>query len=79
MASALFASIPAVVPVGGSVAVGIGLVAQSGGIGTLVGPPLAGYVISEFAWPGFGWFLAVVSLIGVVCLMPMLRSRPLSA
>lgn len=79
VASALFASIPSVVPAGGSVAVGIGLVAQSGGVGTLVGPPLAGYVISEFAWPGFGWFLAVVSVLGIVCLMPMLRSRPLSA
>ena len=75
VASALFASIPSVVPVGGSVAVGIGLVAQSGGLGTLVGPPLAGYVISEFAWSGFGWFLAVVSLLGIVCLVPMLRGR----
>jgi MFS family permease len=75
VASALFASIPSVVPVGGSVAVGIGLVAQSGGLGTLVGPPLAGYVISEFAWSGFGWFLAVVSLLGIVCLVPMLRAR----
>ncbi len=75
VASALFASIPSVVPVGGSVAVGIGLVAQTGGLGTLVGPPLAGYVISEFAWPGFGWFLAIVSLLGIVCLVPMLRGR----
>ncbi|MFN3549338.1 MAG: MFS transporter [Mesorhizobium sp.] len=79
VASALFASIPSVVPAGGSVAVGIGLVAQSGGVGTLVGPPLAGYVISEFAWPGFGWFLAGVSVLGVVCLTPMLRTRPASA
>ncbi|WP_187969169.1 MFS transporter [Aquibium microcysteis] len=77
VASALFASIPSVVPAGGSVAVGIGLVAQSGGLGTLIGPPLAGYVISEFAWPGFGWFLAVVSLLGALCLAPMLRAaRP---
>lgn len=75
VASALFASIPSVVPVGGSVAVGIGLVAQTGGLGTLVGPPLAGYVISEFAWQGFGWFLAIVSLLGIVCLVPMLRGR----
>ena len=78
VASALFASIPSVVPIGGSVAVGIGLVAQSGGIGTLVGPPLAGYVISKFDWPGFGWFLAIVSVLGIVCLAPMLRARPSS-
>ncbi len=75
VASALFACIPSVVPAGGSVAVGIGLVAQTGGIGTLVGPPLAGYVISEYAWPGFGWFLAIVSLAGIVCLVPMLGAR----
>ena len=79
VASALFASIPSVVPLGGSVAVGIGLVAQSGGLGTLVGPPLAGYVISEFAWSGFGWFLAGISLLGIVCLVPMLRTGPPSA
>jgi MFS family permease len=73
VASALFASIPSIVPPGGSAAVGIGLVAQSGGVGTLVGPPMAGWVITDFGWSGFGWFLAVVSVAGVVCLIPLLR------
>lgn len=75
IASCLFASVPSVVPAGGSVAVGIGLVAQSGGIGTLIGPPIAGYVISNFGWPGFGWFLAVLSVAGILCLIPLVRQK----
>ncbi len=58
-ASALFASIPFIVRRGGSASVAIGLVAQAGGIGTLFGPPLAGYVIETYGFAGFGWFLAV--------------------
>jgi MFS family permease len=79
VASALFASIPSIVPPGGSAAVGIGLVAQSGGVGTLVGPPLAGWVITDFGWTGFGWFLAAVSVVGVLCLLPLLRRSPVPA
>ena len=75
IASSLFASVPSVVPAGGSVAVGIGLVAQTGGIGTLIGPPIAGYVISDFGWPGFGWFLTALSVIGIVCLVPLIRRQ----
>lgn len=79
VASALFASIPSIVPPGGSAAVGIGLVAQSGGVGTLIGPPIAGYVISDFGWAGFGWFLAAISIVGVVCLVPLLTTRPVAS
>ena len=75
IASSLFASVPSVVPAGGSVAVGIGLVAQSGGIGTLIGPPIAGYVISDFGWAGFGWFLSALSVVGMVCLIPLVRRQ----
>lgn len=77
IASALFASVPSVVPVGGSVAVGIGLLAQTGGIGTLIGPPIAGYVISDFGWTGFGWFLAALSIAGILCLIPLIRRQKL--
>ena len=60
-ASALFASIPFIVRREGSASVAIGLVAQAGGIGTLFGPPLAGYVIETYGFAGFGWFLVAVA------------------
>jgi MFS family permease len=74
-ASALFASIPFIVRRGGSASVAIGLVAQAGGIGTLFGPPLAGYVIETYGFAGFGWFLVAVALVGIVCLMPLIVAR----
>lgn len=75
IASAVFASVPLILPAGGSAAIAIGLIAQTGGIGTLVGPPLAGYVIGAFGWPGFGTFLLAVSVAGLACLAPMLAGR----
>lgn len=75
IASALFATIPLVTPQGGSVAVAIGLVAQTGGIGTLFGPPLAGYIIERYGWVGFGWFLVFSALCGALCLMSLVRDR----
>ncbi len=74
-ASALFASIPLILPKGGSAAVAIGLVCQAGGIGTVFGPPLAGQVIESYGWPGFGWFLAVSSAVGIVTVTPLLIGR----
>ena len=76
-ASALFASIPFIVRREGSASVAIGLVAQAGGIGTLFGPPLAGYVIETYGFAGFGWFLVAVALVGIVCLMPLMLARVL--
>jgi len=74
-ASALFAAIPAIVPRGGSAAVVIGLVCQAGGIGTLLGPPLAAAVIDVHGWTGWAWFLVAVSVAGIVCLLPLLFGR----
>lgn len=74
-ASALFAAVPYIVPKGGSVAVVIGLVAQTGGIGTVFGPPLAGHVIERYGWAGYAWFLAVVAAVGVVLVAPLLARR----
>ena len=76
-ASALFASIPFIVRRAGSASVAIGLVAQAGGIGTLFGPPLAGHVIETYGFAGFGWFLAAVALVGIVCLVPLIVARVL--
>ena len=53
----------------------IGLVAQAGGIGTLFGPPLAGYVIETYGFASFGWFLLAVALVGIACLMPLMSAR----
>jgi len=75
VASALFASIPAIVPAGKSASIAIGLVCQAGGIGTVIGPPLAGYVIEAYGWSGFGTFLAITAAIGGLCLLPLARTR----
>jgi MFS family permease len=75
IASALFADIPFILPENGSAAVAIGLVAQSGGIATVIGPPLAGYVIETHGWPGFGWFLVAVSAVGLALLVPLYGRR----
>ena len=73
--SALYAAIPLVVPRGGSVAVAIGLVAQAGGIGTLFGPPLAGWVIEQAGWPGFAVFTAAGALAAALAVAPLLARR----
>ncbi len=76
VASAQFAAIPFITPARGSVSVAIGLVCQAGGLGTVFGPPLAAAVIERSGWTGFGWFLAAVSLAGLVCMAPLMRPAP---
>lgn len=74
-ASALFAAVPYIVPNGGSVAVAIGLVAQTGGLGTVFGPPLAAHVIERYGWDGYAWFLAAVGVVGALLVVPLLAPR----
>jgi MFS family permease len=76
IASALFASVPFIVPPGGSVSVAIGFIAQAGGISTVAAPPLAGFVIENYGFAGLGWFLAAAAIVGPFLIAPMLR-RPL--
>ncbi|MCG6114236.1 MAG: MFS transporter [Mesorhizobium sp.] len=71
VASSLFAAIPFVTPPGGSVATALGTVSQAGGIGTLVGPPIAAWVLESQGWLGFGWFLSLIALLGIFCLAPL--------
>lgn len=79
-ASALFASVPFIVPRAGSTSVAIGLIAQTGGFATVVGAPLAGHVIDNYAWAGFGWFMAAWAVIGIASLIPLLlRKRDVDA
>jgi predicted MFS family arabinose efflux permease len=54
----------------------IGLIAQTGGIATVFGPPLAGHVIGSRGWAGFGWFLAAAGVIGALSLIPLLMRKP---
>lgn len=76
VASAQFAAIPFLTPARGSVPVALGLVSQIGGIGTIFGPPLAAFVIENYGWTGFAWFLIVCGIAGLACLIPLSVERP---
>jgi len=76
VASAIFACVPLILPAGGSTAIAIGIIAQTGGISTLIGPPAAGYVIATHGWPGFGVFMLAVAIVGLLLMVPMLMWRP---
>lgn len=73
-----FASIPHVVPAGGSAALVIGLICQAGGIGTLIGPPAAAWAIENFGWQGYAWFLVAAGLAGLAFMLPLVlrQSEP---
>ncbi|WP_274626815.1 MFS transporter [Arvimicrobium flavum] len=75
--SALYAAIPALVPKGGSVSVAIGLVAQAGGLGTLFGPPLAGWVIENWSWAGLGILLSAAGVVAILVILPNARTQQL--
>lgn len=75
VASAQFASIAYITPRAGSVPVAIGLVCQAGGIGTVIGPPLAAAVIERFGWPGLGLFLTLCSLAGIAAMIVLARQK----
>jgi len=77
--SVLFAILPELVGPRGSVSVAIGLVAQAGGLGTLFGPPVAGWVIERLGWQAFGLFLAATAVLSILSLLPVVRSRPAAA
>lgn len=71
VASALFAAIPFLTPAKGSVPIAIGIVSQAGGLATVFSPPLAAAIIDGFGWVGLGWFLAIVSALGVLAVFPL--------
>lgn len=75
VASAIFAAVPLILPAGGSTAIAIGIIAQTGGISTLIGPPIAGYVIATHGWTGFGAYMFAVSVVGLLLTAPMLARR----
>ncbi|WP_157014393.1 MFS transporter [Mesorhizobium xinjiangense] len=67
-ASSIFALIPCVAVTEAAAASVVGAVAQCGGIATLIGPPIAGFLAETYGWHAVGWSLAGVSLIGA-CLI----------
>lgn len=75
IASALFAALPSIVPEQGSPAVAIGLICQAGGIGTVLGPPLAAQVIETLGWGAFGLFMGGVAIAGIASLVPLMARR----
>lgn len=75
IASALFAAVPSHVPPASSVSIAIGLVAQAGGIGTVIGPPLTAAIIENWSWGTLGLYLAAAAALGLAALLPLMRAR----
>ncbi|GKX33642.1 MAG: MFS transporter [Rhizobiaceae bacterium MnEN-MB40S] len=73
--SAVFATLPAIVRDGQSASIAMGAIAQTGGVGTVIGPPIAGFVIEAFGWPGLSIYVVIVCLLGVVCAWKAVERR----
>jgi len=67
IASSIFATLPRIVSGGRSVSVAMGVIAQAGGIGTVIGPPVAGAVIDYHGWSGLGIYGVLICLSGALC------------
>jgi predicted MFS family arabinose efflux permease len=63
--SAMFAAVPRLGRSPAGIALGNGLVAQLGSLGTLVGPPLFGGVIAAFGWAATPVLILAFSLCGI--------------
>jgi MFS family permease len=63
--SALFAAVPRLARDPARIALGNGLVAQLGSLGTLIGPPLFGSAIAAFGWHAVPALLLVFTLLGI--------------
>ncbi len=75
VASILFAVIPYLVAPSGSVPMAMGLVAQGGGIGTVIGPPVSAAVIENFGYAGLGLMLSALAMSGFAILLPLVTTR----
>jgi predicted MFS family arabinose efflux permease len=63
--SAMFAAVPRLARSPARIALGNGLVAQLGSLGTLVGPPLFGATIAGFGWQAIPVLILAFSLLGM--------------
>ncbi len=75
IASMIFGSVPRAATEKFSAAMVVGVIAQAGGIGTIAGPPLAGFLVDMFGWGALTWFLTALSLAGTLMMAPMVRVR----
>ncbi len=73
--SAVFATLPAIVRDGQSASIAMGAIAQTGGIGTVIGPPIAGFVIEAYGWPGLSVYVVIVCFLGVACAWKAVEQR----
>jgi MFS family permease len=63
--SAMFAAVPRLARRPARIALGNGLVAQLGSLGTLLGPPLFGGAIAAFGWPATPVLILGFALCGI--------------
>lgn len=63
--SAMFAAVPCLAGHPSGVALGNGLIAQLGSLGTLLGPPLFGAVIAAAGWPAIPALILVFAVLGL--------------
>lgn len=71
--SALFAAVPRLAPSPSGVALGNGLIAQLGSLGTLLGPPLFGAVIAAAGWHASVGLILAFALLGFALVWAAVR------
>jgi len=80
IASAVFGSVPQAASPNLPAVLVIGMIAQAGGLGTLAGPPLAGFVLDTLGWHALTGLLTGLSVLGAMLVLPILfrsaRMRP---
>lgn len=72
--AAVFASVPLVAPEPRAIGPINGLVAQTGSLGSLAGPPLLALWVEQFGWSTAATPLLAIAAIGAACALSMRRS-----
>lgn len=75
-ASSIFAQVPRIAGTEAVATSFVGAIAQFGGIATLLGPPLAGFLAETYGWTALGWSLFGVAMTGAaLCLIAAREQR----
>lgn len=72
--AAVFASVPQVAPDPRAVGPINGLVAQTGSLGSLAGPPVLALWVEHYGWPGAATPLLAVAALGIGCALAVRRA-----
>ena len=72
--SAVFGSVPHTTSPALSAALVIGMIGHAGGLGTVLGPPLAGFVLDSFGWSALAYLLTGLSVLGALLVVPPMRA-----